>query len=525
MRSVRVLKNVVTNYLRFLLAAVIGFALTPFMVHMMGDRDYGLWVTVFSLTGYFGLFDQGIRPSLVRYVSREHASGDHDSLARTISSAFALYSGVGVLTMAAAVLVAVNASGWIRIDPGLHAVAPALVLLVGASIAIGFPLGVYGAVLSGLQRYDVANGIGMVIGIVRAFAFVGVLKLGGGLVELAWASLVMNLLGHAWTWVAARRLLPGLPFGLGLVGRVHMKRIASYGGWAFMGALATNIAFQTDAIVITSFLGAALVTPFALTSGLIENSRSLVHSAVWVLSPTASEMETLGEADKLRSLMVTGSKYSVLVAWPVLLGLMVFGGNLLTTWVGPEYAPASLLLVILAIPTMIALPQATASSVLFGISRHKGVVILSLAAALLNLGLSVWWSQDPRLMRWMFGDTLDPGLVGVAMGTAIPLLLLSGIATAWFACRAIAQPLRAYLWHGLLRPGLVCLVFLLPALAVQALWRPVGWLPLFAACAGSWVVFAVAAHRWGMDAPERARWGRMLRGLVGRGGAPGTGSR
>ena len=43
------------------------------MVHLLGDGDYGLWVTVFSLTGYFGLFDQGIRPSLVRYVSRDHA--------------------------------------------------------------------------------------------------------------------------------------------------------------------------------------------------------------------------------------------------------------------------------------------------------------------------------------------------------------------------------------------------------------------------------------------------------------------
>ncbi len=516
MRSLRVLKNVITNYLRFFLGAVIAFALTPFMVHVMGDRDYGLWITVFSLTGYFGLFDQGIRPSLVRYVSREHAAGDHDALARTISSAFALYSSVGVVTMAVAVVVAMNASSWIRVDPALHAIAPTLVLLVGASIALGFPLGVYGAVLSGLQRYDVANGIGMVIGVVRAFAFVAVLKLGGGLVELAWMSLVMNLIGHAWSWVAARRLLPGLPFGLHLVGRAHVRRIASYGGWAFIGALATNVAFQTDALVITSFLGAALVTPFALAAGLIDNSRSLVHSAVWVLSPTASEMETLGEGDKLRALMVAGSKYSVLLAWPVLIGLMIFGGNLLTTWVGPSYASASLLIIILAIPTLVALPQATASSVLFGISRHKGIVILSLLAAVLNLGLSIWWAQDVRWMAALFGTVVDPGLVGVAMATAIPLLLLSGIATAIFACHAIAQPLPDYLWRGLLRPGLVSLAFVPPAILAQRVWHPIGWGPIILACGLSWVVFAFVAFHWGMDAAERSRWARMFIALFGR---------
>lgn len=520
MRSLRVLKNVITNYLRFLVAAVIGFALTPFMVHAMGDRDYGLWVTVFSLTGYFGLFDQGIRPSLVRYVSRDHAAGDHDGLARTISSAFALYASVGVVTMLAALVVAWNASSWIRVDPALHAIAPTLVLLVGASIAIGFPLGVYGAVLSGLQRYDVANGIGIVIGIVRAFAFVAVLRWGGGLVELAWMSLAMNLLGHAWSWWAARRLLPGTPFGLHLVGRTHMRRIASYGGWAFIGALATNIAFQTDAIVITSFLGAALVTPFALASGLVDNARSLVHSAVWVLSPTASEMETLGEGAKLREMLVAGSKYSVLVCWPVLLGLIVFGADLFTTWVGPAYAPAGLVLTILAVPTMIALPQATASSVLFGISRHKGVVVLSLVAAVVNLLLSVWWARDPSLMRSLFGDRVDPGLVGVAMGTALPLFVFSGVATGVFACRALQQSLPDYLWRGMLRPGLVSLVFVPPALLVRWLWHPVGWLPLLGTCAACWLVFAFCAYHWGMDTRERARWGRMFRGLFGGDVAP-----
>jgi O-antigen/teichoic acid export membrane protein len=523
-RSLRVLRNVITNYLRFLLAAAIGLLLTPFLVHALGDRDYGLWVTVFSLTGYFGLFDQGIRPSLVRYVSRDHAAGDREGLARTISSAFALYGAVGVLTLAVAAAVAWNAPAWIRIDPALHPVAPTLVLLVGATLALGFPLGVYGAVLSGLQRYDVANGIGMAIGVLRAVVFVAVLRWGGGLVALAWTSLAVNLLGHAWSWFAARRLLPEVPFGPAWVTREHMRRIASYGGWAFIGALATNIAFQTDTLVITSFLGAALATPFALAAGRVEDVRSLVHSAVWVLSPTASEMETKGEHHKLRFMLIAGCKYSVLLSWPVLFGLIVFGENFFVTWMGPAYAWIAALLTVLAVPTLVALPQATASSVLFGISRHKGVVVLSLVSAVLNLALSLWWAQDPRLMRAWFGEVVPPGLMGVAMGTAIPLLLVSGIATAVFACRALAQPLAGYLWEGMLRPGLVAASFLPPALLVQQWWHPVGWLPLLAACAGSWLVFACVAYALAFTPDERVRWARMAAGLFGRVPRPGEAS-
>ena len=93
-----------------------------------------------------------------------------------------------------------------------------------------------------------------------------------------------------------------------------LRRIGSYSGWAFIGALASNIAFQTDALVITGFLGSALVTPFALASGLVENARTLVYSATFVLSPTASELDTLGEKRKLHAMLVADRSTSASLA-------------------------------------------------------------------------------------------------------------------------------------------------------------------------------------------------------------------
>src|SRR4030095_2722005 len=156
--------------------------------------------------------------------------------------------------------------------------------------------------------------------------------MGGGVVALAWASLLSNLLGHFLSWVCVQRLLPGIPGGGRLGARGRLARGGSYGGFSFVGALASLLAFQTDALVITAFMGAAFVTPFALAGGLVENVRSLIHSATFVLSPTASEMDTLGENEKLRAMLIAGAKYSVLLSWPVLLGLVVFADNLMLTW-------------------------------------------------------------------------------------------------------------------------------------------------------------------------------------------------
>ncbi|HYM80230.1 MAG TPA: oligosaccharide flippase family protein [Candidatus Limnocylindria bacterium] len=501
MRSIRVLRNVVTNYLRFAIAGVIGFVITPVMVHLLGDGDYGLWVTVFSLTGYFGLVDQGIRPSLVRYVSQHRAASDDQGLSRTINSAIALYTSVGVLVAIASIVLAANFAVWFKVAPEQVESARTTVLLAGLSLALGFPLGVFGAALSGLQRYDIANGLGIAIGILRGIAFVAVLRTGGGIVGLAWASLGANLLGHLLSWYWARRLMPTVRFGPRFVTGEHLRRIGSYSGIAFIGALANSLAFQTDALVITAFLGAALVTPFALAAGLVEQARSLVYSATFVLSPTASEMHTLGESDQLGAMLIAGTKYSVLLSWPVLMALVVFGGNLIETWIGPAYASAATLLTILALPTFIALPQSTASSVLYGISRHRGAVVLSLAGALANLGLSIWWVRPF-------------GLTGVAMGTAVPLVLIGGVATGVFVCRVMGLSLRRYTWEGMVRPGFATLAFLAPALVVQALWRPIGWLPLGLTVAGCWLPFAACAWRFSLSAEERARWVHLVPRLL-----------
>lgn len=501
-RTVRVARNAVSNYVGFIANGVVSFLLTPLMVGVLGNRDYGLWVTVFSLTGYFGLVDQGLRPSLVRYVSKERAGNDAEGLSRTLTSALLLYGGAGILVLIATAVTALQFGQWFHLPPEQIPIARDTLLLTGASLALGFPFGVFGAALSGLQRYDIANGLRLVVLLVRAVAFAIALTMGGGLVALAWIALATNLVGHLMTMAAVRRLAPEARFAWRFVNRDHLRRIGTYSSYAFLGALASSLAFKTDALVITAFLGTAMVTPFAIAAGLVDNARTLVFSATWVLTPTASELDTLGEKEKLHRMLIGGAKYSVLICWPVLFALMVFGDSLLAIWLGPEYASAALLITLLAAPTLLSLPQSAATSVMFGMSRHRGVVMLALLNAGLNLALSLWWVRPY-------------GLPGVALGTAVPLVLIGGVATAVFAVRALGLSPWRYLWEGMLQPGLTSLAFLIPAIAIRWWWPPLGWGALVAAVAAPWLIFAVVAWKWGFSSGERERWSHALPRVFG----------
>src|SRR5208282_2465598 len=69
------LRNISSSWFGLATNLVVGFFLSPFILHHLGDDAFGLWVLVFSLTGYYGLFDFGIRSSIVRYVAQYKATG------------------------------------------------------------------------------------------------------------------------------------------------------------------------------------------------------------------------------------------------------------------------------------------------------------------------------------------------------------------------------------------------------------------------------------------------------------------
>ena len=163
----------------------------------------------------------------------------------------------------------------------------------------------------------------------RAIVFVAVLRAGGGLLGLAWASLAMNLLGHGLSFLFVRRLLPTLRISPRLVTRDHLGMIGGYSSVAFVGAVASSIAFQTDSLVITAFIGAAAVTPFAIASGLVDNVRSLVHSASYVL---AHRQRARDQGRNRQAARDAGGR-QVLGAGELagVIGLLVFGEAFLVT--------------------------------------------------------------------------------------------------------------------------------------------------------------------------------------------------
>jgi O-antigen/teichoic acid export membrane protein len=454
LEKLQILKNVGSSWFGLGVNVIVGLFLSPYILHHLGDEAFGVWVLIFSVTGYYGLFDLGIRSSIVRYVAKYTATKDYEEMNRLINTAMFSYSVVGVLAMLITVSASVFVSSIFRIPPSFLITARWLFLMVGSAVALGFPFGVFGGILEGLQRFYLLNFTNITSLLLRAVLIVIALQHGRGLLTVALITVTLPLLGAMVNGAVVLRILP-LHFGLKHVDRASLRRIANYSSATLMIMVAGRLRFKTDAMVIGTFVGSAAITFFTIGSRLVDYASDVVTSMAQIFVPMSSHSDAKGDLERLRKIFVAGNRACALVIFPIAAILIVLGKSVIEAWVGARYVATSYpVLLILLIPSTLLMAQAASSRILFGIGKHRTLAVVILLEGVANLILSI------VLVRRF-------GIIGDAVGTAIPLTLT----TLYFLPRHLCRVLKLRLWTYVHQAFLLPLTLTVPLTLVLLLLR------------------------------------------------------
>ena len=452
----QIVKNVGSSWFSLGINVLTGLLLSPFILHRIGDTAFGIWVLIFSITGYYGLFDLGIRSSIVRYVSKFTATGDREELARLINTSLFTYSCIGIVSLLVTLVGYFEIGRMFRIPVQFLSTARWLLLMVGASISIGFPAGVFGGVLEGLQEYYVLNWTNVVSMLLRAALIVIAFHHGYGLLTLGLITVLVPLLASILRSFLALRLCP-IPFGRKYVERATLRRMANYSSSTFMILIAGRLKFKTDEIVIGTFMTAAAITYFNIGARIVDYAGEVVTSLSQIFVPMSSQSDARGDLYRLRKIFLLGNRVCGFTIFPICLILLILGRSIIEVWVGRKYVAASYpVLVIMILCTTLWWAQGASGRILMGMSKHGTWAVVTLVEGLCNLVLSI------ILVR-------PYGIVGDALGTAIPLTCSMLFFMPHHMCKRLGIPLLTYLRESYSLPLLLCMPL------TAALWLMQRW--------------------------------------------------
>lgn len=454
-RAPGVLGSTVANWAAFAVTAVVGFLLSPFIVHRLGNSAYGTWVLLGSLVGYLGLLDFGVRGAVTRFVANQHAAGDHRGASATVAAALRLFAALSLLTIVVAGLLAAVLGDLFNIPADLLEEARLVVLLGGATIATAFVGGVFGGIVAGLHRFDLDGAVEIAITLLRAAAVIVALQAGYGLVGLSVIQLALSLLRGGLAFLLARRLYPELSFrGVGPTAHA-IRQLLSFSLFSSLIQLSAMIIYYADAIVIAAFLPVSVVTYYAIAASLADYARQVVAAIGRVITPRTSAALATGGIDAVRAVVLSVGPVATLVTVPMALTFLLRGERFLDLWMGSAYAPlASRVLLVLAVPVWMVGGRLVATTTGLGINRHQPLAIAIALEAIANLALSL------ILIRPL-------GLVGVALGMAIPTTIVNLAFIPRYLERQVGIPRLEFVTRVWAWPSVACTAFGIATYAVE----------------------------------------------------------
>ena len=425
-RSGDILMNTLTSYLREVVEILSFLILIPFMITTLGTESFGLWSLVWSFVSLFGLVDMGIGSSVTKYIGEARGQQDTERQKEIICTIFWVYVGLCVLLMTgvSASLLFFNAA--FDIPETQRAAARIVLLILGFRAALMIPLELFRGLLISYQRYRIANAYRSMGTLVYFIAVLLILPKIPELWMLAVLNLLMGVVPRLFMFASIKATVPGMTLHPKRFNRKIIREVSSFSIYFMIIQVSSLIYTRVDALIIKAFLPLKMVAVYSVAMRLSDTTERFCTQLDKVLTPVVAELSGADDHANIRTVWFRGTKLTVAMATPLIIGLGFLAVPLINAWTGPEFALAAPTLYWLLGASMIGIIHGNTHNVLSMGGQQRYQAFSALAGQVLNIGLSV---------------ILVPqyGIVGVAAATFFSILpsdvgLIQTRAVRLYAC-------------------------------------------------------------------------------------------
>lgn len=335
-------RNIVANIIGRAWGFISVYLFVPLYLKFLGIEAYGLVGFYSTLLGVLAFINMGLPATLSREMARlsvrKDTAGEMGDLLRTYESTYLFTSSaLSVLIWALAPLISEH---WLRSKVLQPHEITAAIRLMGVSIALQLPSGLYIGGLMGLQRQVRANSIQIAWGAFRGVGAVLVLWLCSPTI---FAFALWQLISNAiYCFFARLSLWHALSFSPAQphpqfkwqVFRNTWRYAAGMTGMTVVSILLT----QTDKLVISKMLSLEMLGYYTLAWSLAMAPSTLTSPIAEAVFPRLTGLVAMGDRNSLTRLYHRTCGIVAVIIIPAGLTLALFAGHFIFAWTGSAAA-------------------------------------------------------------------------------------------------------------------------------------------------------------------------------------------
>jgi O-antigen/teichoic acid export membrane protein len=385
----------------------------PIVIRYLGAEQFGVWTTITTSLVMLLVLDLGVANSLTNFISEAYARDDREYAARYATTALVIMSCIAICLGGIGLLVWPHINWFDIFHLASRAETPSVSGAVAAAFAIfliDLPSRLSTKILGGYQEvrtvslFTALGGIGNLISIVLLVHFHAGLAamVAGSTGAIVGADLLCLI------WLVSLHkpwLFPRLYY----VSRSAGRRMMQLGVEFFLIQIAGLVVFNSDNLVITHYLGPAEVARYSVAWRLVGYAaivQTLITPGLW---PAFTEAFDRGDFSWVRKAFRHILTITMSVALVFVMIFAFSGRSIIRVWATQAAVPSQELMLLMCLWVLISTFMNNTATVLVSRGHTRVQAWCSVAAAALNLALSIWLVQ--RI-----------GAVGVILGTIVSYL-------------------------------------------------------------------------------------------------------
>jgi O-antigen/teichoic acid export membrane protein len=418
-RSLKALVNIFFSFLLKGGSIIIQFALVPLTIDYLDKYQYGIWLTLASVLGWFSFFDVGIGNGLRNKLSITLANKDFKLARIYISTSYAFISLIFISLII--IFWFVNPFiDWVRV---LNAPAELsndlskLTFYIFSFFSLRFIFGLIGNILYADQKPALNNMIGP-LGSLFALIIILILKkaVPG---SLFWVGIVYGgtplLVYVIFTFVLFKYKYEKIAPSLKFVQFKYLKDVLGLGMQFFIIQIAALVLFTTSNFLLSQFYGPEEVTAYNIAFRYF-TAISMVFGII--LTPYWSAITEAYTKKDFAWIQSTMKKLELIAYVFIVISIVMFfvADKVYLLWVGPTVIVPKSVSLMMTLYVIISLLGSTTNTFVNGTGKVRLQLYTAVISIIITIPLAILFCKV-----WDFGPA---GVIAATLCTTFPTMIL-----------------------------------------------------------------------------------------------------
>lgn len=497
--------NASSSVLTLLIQITVLVWVNQHLIRRIPAEEYALYPVIVSLLVAGDIFAKIFTGGVSRFIVAKDAERDADGLVSVTSSMVPMLAGACVVVALFGSLGVWKVDVILDVDPAYVADARMMLALLILKLCANIVTTPFVVGLFARQRFVVLNMVELGAEFAKTISLMVLLF--GFSTRVIWlivASTISSMLSLALRRYFTKKDIPEIRFQWSKMNIGMTKEILRFGAWTSTSGVA-NLLQKTGPFLLLNHFGAAVETVIFHLGRLVDHSlRRFVRAAAVPLQPALTRRYVTKGIGGFRELYYKGGRYFLWVVLFAVPPLVVFRNEIITLYVGLEYAGAGvvMLLYFMVYPF-----------------DYAGMMFYRVAYALGRVGefSKIELYSTIIMFLGMVGAVVfyGAGAIGIA-AVSLVAAVVKNIGFMWpRGLRLVGGDFRTML-ASVIVPGCApCGVAFAVCVLARSVYLPTGWSAILCFSLLSAIIYGVVVYFYSMRRVERESMNRILGRLAG----------